>query len=53
MSISHFIKEKILLPRLRQAGCMVVYDPEHRYRDQCLSLASDQVLIVDASESGI
>lgn len=53
MSISHFIKEQILLPRLRRAGCMVVYDPEHRYRDQCLSLAGDQVVIVDASEGGI
>ncbi|MBB3979329.1 hypothetical protein GGQ64_004569 [Rhizobium azooxidifex] len=53
MSISHFIKEQILLPRLRRAGCMVVYDPEHRYRDQCLSLAGDQVVVVDASEGGI
>lgn len=53
MSISQFIKEQILLPRLRRAGCMVVYDPERRYRDQCLSMASDQVVVVDASESGI
>jgi len=32
---------------------MVVYDPEDRYRDQCVSLASDRVIVVDASEGGI
>lgn len=53
MSIAHFIKEQILLKRLVKTGCMVVYDPDHRYRDLCLSLASDRIVVVDVSEGGI
>lgn len=53
MSISHFIAETVLRPRLSKAGCLVVYDAEQRYRDICLGLENEGVRVVDASESSI
>ena len=53
MSIAEFIRESILRPRLKQAGCLVVYDPDQRFREQCRDLAGDQVRVVDASVSSI
>jgi len=43
----------VLRPRLKQAGCLVVYDPARRYRDLCFDLMADKVRVVDASESSI
>jgi hypothetical protein len=53
MSIVEFIRDKLLLPRLIKYGVLVVYDPERRYRDLCLSLADDGRQLVDTTESGI
>ncbi|MBX0330182.1 hypothetical protein K2Z83_21160 [Oscillochloris sp. ZM17-4] len=53
MSIADFIQSSILLPRLQQHGALVVYDPERRYRELCLDLASDALRVVDASEGSI
>lgn len=53
MSIAEFIRESVLRPRLKQAGCLVVYDAEKRYREQCFDLAADKVRVVDASVSSI
>ena len=53
MSIASFIRDNILRPRLLQAGCMVVYDPDRRYQSICASLEADRVRVVDASESSI
>ncbi len=53
MSIAEFIKSHIFLPRLRQKGCLVVYDPDLRYRDICLDMAKDTLTVVDATESGL
>lgn len=53
MSMADFIRESILLPRLKQSGCLVVYDADKRYREQCFDLAAEKVLVVDASESSI
>jgi len=53
MSIAEFIRESVLRPRLKQAGALVVYDADGRYREQCFDLASDKVRVVDASESSI
>jgi hypothetical protein len=53
MSIAQFIRESVLAPRLKQSGCMVVYDDEGRYREQCFDLSSDKVRVVDAAESSI
>jgi hypothetical protein len=53
MSIAEFVREKVLLPRLKQAGCLVVYDVDKRYREQCLDLAAEKIRVVDTSESSI
>lgn len=53
MSIAEFIRESVLRPRLKQAGCLVVYDADERYREQCFDLAADKVRVIDASESSI
>lgn len=53
MSIAEFIRENVLRPRLKQAGSLVVYDANRRYREQCIDLAGDKVRVVDASESSI
>lgn len=53
MSIAEFIRESVLRPRLKQAGALVVYDADKRYREQCFDLAADKVRVVDASESSI
>lgn len=53
MKLRKFIQNDILLPRLRETGVLVVYDPERRYRDLCRELASPSVQVVDASESSI
>nr|WP_250810297.1 PglZ domain-containing protein [Neorhizobium tomejilense] len=53
MGISQFVTEHVLRPRLTQFGCMVVYDADRRYRDQCLALAGENTRVVDVSESGI
>ena len=53
MTIAEFIRESVLRPRLKQAGCLVVYDADKRYREQCFDLAADKVRVIDASESSI
>jgi hypothetical protein len=53
MTIKRFVQEQILLPRLRKAGVMVVYDQERRYRELCLELADDGRMVVDGTESSI
>ncbi|MCC6282600.1 MAG: PglZ domain-containing protein [Saprospiraceae bacterium] len=51
--IASYIKDHSLLPRLRQSGVLVVYDPERRYHALCLGLANEQTKVVDTSESSI
>jgi hypothetical protein len=53
MSIQTFLQHEILLPRLKQNGVLLVYDPAQRYRELCLDLASDSRQVVDATESSI
>ena len=53
MGIASFIRDTVLRPRLLGAGCMVVYDPNQRYRGICGGLEDDRVGVVDASESSI
>ena len=53
MSIATFIQTHILLPRLQTTGVLVVYDPERRYRELCLELATETLSVVNASESSI
>lgn len=53
MSIAEFIRESVLRPRLKQAGVLVVYDADRRYREQCFDLAIDKIKVIDTSESSI
>jgi hypothetical protein len=53
MTISEFIRDELLLPRLKAHSVLVVYDPERRYRDLCVALAGDGRQLVDATESSI
>ena len=53
MSIHAFIQSEVLLPRMKKAGALVVYDPAGRYRDLCLAMNGDDIDIVDASDSSI
>ena len=51
--ITTFIKQEVLIPRLKLYEVLVVYDPEHRYRELCLELASEKYQVIDATESSI
>ena len=53
MGIAEFIQSNIFLPRLKQKGCLVIYDLDLRYRDICLDLASETVTVIDATENGL
>lgn len=53
MKIKAFIQQEILLPRLKQAGVLVVYDPDHRYQELCLELATEKRCVINASQSSI
>ncbi|MBX7223786.1 MAG: PglZ domain-containing protein [Blastocatellia bacterium] len=54
MGIADFITKTILQPRLKTKNhCLVVYDPERRFREVCERLATGKIRLVDASESSI
>ena len=53
MSFADFFKSSVLEARLAKSQVMVVYDPERRYRDVCLGMASEKREVVDSSESSI
>src|SRR5499426_1609085 len=53
MKIKEFIQNELLLPRLKSALALVVYDPDRRYRELCLELVTDKRIVIDASESSI
>lgn len=53
MSIAEFIRESVLRPRLKQWGCLVVYDADKRYREQCFDLGAEKVRVVDTTDSSI
>jgi hypothetical protein len=53
MRISEFIQTQVLLPRLKQQGVLVVYDPDLHYRELCLEMKTDKLRVIDTSESSI
>lgn len=53
MSFAEFFKSSVLEVRLAKSQVMVVYDPERRYRDVCLGMATEKRAVVDSSESSI
>ena len=42
-TIKDFIQSQVLLPRLKKAGVLVVYDPARRYRALCAELADERL----------
>ena len=52
-TIKRFIQEEVILPRLQNKEVLVIYDPARLYRELCNELASDNILVVDATESSI
>jgi hypothetical protein len=52
MKFKEYIQKEILL-RLQKSNVMVVYDPEFRYSELCLELASDTLRVIDASAGSI
>ncbi len=53
MSLASFIRETVLRPRLKKAGCLVVYDPASLYQGVVAELADEHIAVVDVSERGI
>lgn len=53
MTIKTFIQQEVLIPRLKQHGILVVYDPERRYQELCLEIADAKHVVIDTSESSI
>ncbi len=53
MTLKEFIQQSVLIPRIQQAGILVVYDPDRRYQDLCLELEANYRIVIDTSESSI
>ena len=53
MTIKTFIQNEIFLPRLKQNGVLVVYDPDQRYREICIELRTEKLRVIDTTESSI
>jgi hypothetical protein len=53
MNVADYIVEQILKPRLKKDVCLVVYDPERRYRDLCLGMGNQSTIVVDATENSL
>lgn len=53
MGTKTYIQTEILQPKLQTNEVLVVYDPDHRYRELCLEMADNDLQVIDASESSI
>lgn len=53
MTVADYIRTQVLEPKLKTAGCLLVYDPDRRYRDLTRKMASPNVAVIDATESSI
>ncbi|WOG28765.1 PglZ domain-containing protein [Endozoicomonas sp. 8E] len=56
MTIQEYIQTQVFAPRLgkdENNHILVVYDPDQRYRQICLDMASESLQVVDATESSI
>ena len=53
MKIQEFIQTEIIRPRLKKNSILVVYDPDQRYQELCLDLATKKRQVIDTSESSI
>ena len=53
MEIKNYIQNQVLLPSLKKKEVLVVYDPAMLYHDLCLEMATENLKVIDASESSI
>ncbi|MCP3669067.1 MAG: hypothetical protein GY814_01245 [Gammaproteobacteria bacterium] len=53
MIFAEFFKSSVLETRLAKSQVMVVYDPERRYREICLEMATDKRSVIDTTDSSI
>lgn len=51
--VQEYIREEVLAGRLRDKRCLVVYDPDRRYREVALAMANPDREVLDASTSVI
>jgi hypothetical protein len=51
LPIRDFIRDKVFAARATDARCLMVYDPERRYRDIALALADDKRAVIDVGAS--
>ena len=49
--IRDYIAEKVFAARAAEARCLMIYDPERRYREIALGLANEQREVIDVSTS--
>ena len=53
MTIRDYIQKQVFFRRAEEQGCLVIYDPQRRYRDLALSMDSDRCRVINAAESVI
>jgi hypothetical protein len=53
MKIRDFIQNEVFGARAKQAGCLVIYDPQRRYQEIANQLQASNCRVVDASHSVI
>ena len=53
MTIRDYIQKQIFLQRVEAFGTLVIYDPTRRYKDIALSMTTDKLQVIDASQSVI
>jgi len=53
VTIRDYIQKQIFLQRVEAFGTLVIYDPTRRYKDIALSMTTDKLQVIDASQSVI
>jgi hypothetical protein len=51
MAIRDFIRDKVFAARAAEARCLMIYDPERRYREIALAMADDKRVVIDVGAS--
>lgn len=53
MKFAEFIVEKIFKPRLATKCSLIVYDAPRRFREVCLAMKSEKIVVIDASDESL
>ena len=53
MTIRDYIKTKVFDRRVKEHGCLVIYDPVRRYRELALEMEDEHCKVIDVSRSVI